>query len=225
MLFGYEWNLTSNWSFAVSIIPILLKGLLVTVEATALGYAIALVFGLVLYLLRSAPLRIVSWPAAVFIEFVRDTPLLVQLYFLYFVLPDYGVLLPAFLTGAVALAVQYSGYTSEVYRAGIEGVPRGQWEASIALNLSSFRTFRDIILPQAIPRIIPALGNYVISMVKDTPILSAVTIIEVLSAAKIIGDRTFRYMIPLTMVGILFLIMTLVLSYLVHQLERRMPNR
>jgi len=225
MLFGYEWDLASNWTFAVSIIPILLTGMIVTLEATALGYLIALALGLVLYLLRKVPLRLISWPAAFFIEFVRDTPLLVQLYFLYFVLPDYGVVLPAFLTGAVALGIQYSGYTSEVYRAGIDGVPRGQWEASIALNLSPGRMFRDIILPQAVPRIVPALGNYVISMLKDTPILSAVTIVEMLSAAKIIGDRTFRYMIPLTMVGLLFLILTLVFSFGVRRIERKMPNR
>lgn len=225
MLFGYAWNLTSNWSFAISIIPILLTGMIVTIEATVLGYGIALVLGLFLYLLREVPLKIISWPTATFIEFIRDTPLLVQLYFLYFVLPNYGVILPAFFTGAVALGIQYAGYTSEVYRAGIEGVPRGQREAAIALNLTPTRTFRDIILPQAIPRIVPALGNYVISMVKDTPILSAVTIIEMLSAAKIIGDRTFRYMIPLTMVGLLFLILTLILSYGVRYIERTTPNR
>ena len=104
-------------------------------------------------------------------------------------------------------------------------MPRGQREAAIALNLSPLVTFRDVILPQAIPRVVPALGNYVISMLKDTPILTAVTIVEMLTAAKIIGDRTFRYLIPLTMVGLLFLILTLLLSYGVRQIERRMPNR
>ncbi|HZD25958.1 MAG TPA: ectoine/hydroxyectoine ABC transporter permease subunit EhuD [Alphaproteobacteria bacterium] len=225
MLFGYEWNLDSSWQFALSIVPILLTGMIVTIKATVLGYILALVLGLVLYLLRSAPLKLISWPAAAFVEFVRDTPLLVQLYFLYFVLPDYGVVMPAFVTGMLALGLQYSGYTSEVYRAGIQAVPRGQREAAIALNLSPLVTFRDVILPQAIPRVVPALGNYVISMLKDTPILTAVTIVEMLTAAKIIGDRTFRYLIPLTMVGLLFLILTLLLSYGVRQIERRMPNR
>lgn len=224
MMYGIEWDLTSTWSFAVSIIPILLRGLVITIEATLLGFVIALVLGLVLALLRMVPLRIVSWPVMVFIEFVRDTPLLIQLYFLYFVLPDFGILLPAFLTGAVALGVQYSGYTAEVYRAGLEAVPRGQWEASTALNLPGWLTYRDVVVPQAIPRVTPALGNYLVSMIKDTPILSAVTVLEMLNLATIIGDRTFRYLVPISMVGILFLIVTLLASWLIRFVEARMPK-
>ncbi|HYW04989.1 MAG TPA: ectoine/hydroxyectoine ABC transporter permease subunit EhuD [Gammaproteobacteria bacterium] len=225
MLFGLHWNLSSNWAFAASIVPILLHGLVVTVEATVLGFLLALTLGLLLALLRTVPLKIIAWPVAFVIEFVRDTPLLVQLYFLYFVLPDFGITMPAFLTGTIALGVQYSAYTSEVYRAGLEAVPRGQWEAARALNLTTLRTYRDVIVPQAIPRIVPAMANYLISIMKDTPILSAVTVMEMLNVAKIIGDRTFRYMIPLTIVGILFLIFTLLSSMAVRYLESRLPRQ
>ncbi|HEX7022134.1 MAG TPA: ectoine/hydroxyectoine ABC transporter permease subunit EhuD [Trueperaceae bacterium] len=224
MMYGIEWNLDSTWSFALSILPILLRGLIVTIEATALGFVIALLLGLILALLRGVPLRIIAWPTAFFIEFVRDTPLLIQLYFLYFVLPDFGIILPAFLTGAIALGVQYSGYTSEVYRAGLEAVPRGQREASIALNLPAWLTFRDVIIPQAVPRIVPALGNYLVSMLKDTPILSAVTVLEILNLATIIGDRTFRYLVPISLVGLLFLILTLLSSLLIRLIEARLPK-
>lgn len=224
MMFGIHWDLSSNWAFAVSIIPILLRGMVITVEATALGFLVALVLGLVFALLRAVPLRVIAWPTAVVIEFVRDTPLLVQLYFLYFVLPNYGLVLPAFLTGALALGVQYSAYTSEVYRAGLEAVPRGQWEASLALNMPAWLTYRDVVVPQAVPRVIPALGNYLVSMLKDTPILSAVTVLEMLNLATIIGDRTFRYLVPLSMVGGLFLILTLFSSWLVRVVERRLPH-
>lgn len=225
MLFGYAWDTSSNWAFAVSILPILLQGMIVTLEATILGFLIAALLGLIFAVLRGVPSRLVSWPTIFVVEFFRDTPLLIQLFFLYFVLPEYGLLLPAFLTGAVALGVQYSAYTSEVYRAGLEAVDRGQGEASRALNLPPAHTFLKIILPQAIPRIIPALGNYLISIMKDVPVLSVVTVVEMLNVAKIIGDRTFQYMIPLTMVGALYLILTLLASYLVRALDVRMPKQ
>ena len=225
MLFGIEWDTSTNISFAISILPILLRGLIITIQATALGFVIALSLGLVLALLRMVPLKIVAWPTAFFLEFVRDTPLLVQLFFLYYVLPEFGIILPAFLTGAIALGLQYCGYTAEVYRAGIEAIPRGQWEASIALNMPTWLVFRDVIVPQAIPRIVPALGNYLVSMLKDTAILSAVTVLEMLNVATIIGDRTFRYFIPLTMVGALYLVLTLIAAQIVRFTERKLPNQ
>src|SRR5690606_25673250 len=120
MLFGIAWDTSSNWAFALSIFPILMKGLLVTLQATVVGFIIALLLGLVLAGLKAARLKIISWPARLVTEFIRDTPLLVQLFFLYYVLPEYGIVLPAFMTGALALGLQYSAYTSEVYRAGLE---------------------------------------------------------------------------------------------------------
>lgn len=226
MLFGISWNLDAgNWLFAWSILPILLRGLLVTAQAAVLGFAVAAVLGLLLAGLKSAKTRLISWPAKVVTEFIRDTPLLVQLFFLYYVLPDYGLVLPAFLTGALALGIQYSAYTSEVYRAGLESVLKGQTEAARALDLSPLRIFAVIVLPQAIPRIIPALGNYLISIMKDVPVLSVVSVLEMLSVAKIIGDRSFNYLIPLSMVGALYLIVTLAASAGVRYLDTRLPKQ
>lgn len=224
MIYGYHWDLSSPLAFAWSILPILGIGLIVTIEATILGFLVALVLGLVFALLRRARSRLIAWPMMVVIEFLRDTPLLVQLYFLYFVLPQYGIVLPAFLTGALALGVQYSAYTSEVYRAGLDAVHRGQMEAAIALNMGRLRIYRDIIIPQAIPRIVPALGNYLVSMVKDTPVLSTVTIMEMLNLAQVIGDRTFRYMAPLSMVGVIFLLLTLLSTFAIRGIERVLPK-
>ncbi|SHG91056.1 ectoine/hydroxyectoine ABC transporter permease subunit EhuD [Pollutimonas bauzanensis] len=225
MLFGIEWDTTSNWLFASSILPILLRGLVTTIQATVVGFAVAAVLGLLLAALKSARLRIISWPARLITEFLRDTPLLIQLFFLYYVLPDYGIVLPAFLTGALALGVQYSAYMSEVYRAGIESIARGQTEAARALDLSALRTFFIIIVPQAIPRIIPALGNYLVSIMKDVPVLSVVSVLEMLSVAKIIGDRTFNYLIPLSMVGGLYLVLTLFASAAIRYLDTRLPKQ
>jgi polar amino acid transport system permease protein len=124
MIYGYAWDTSSNLAFAISILPILGIGLVVTLEAAATGFAIAMTLGLALALMRRSRLRLISWPTIGAIEFIRDTPLLVQLFFLYYVLPAYGVVLPAFLTGALALGIQYSAYTSEVYRAGLDAVAR-----------------------------------------------------------------------------------------------------
>src|SRR5690606_35314778 len=108
MLFGYEWDTSQgDWAFALSILPMLLRGLVVTIQAAVVGFFIALVLGLVFAVLKSAPTRIISVPAMVITEFLRDTPLLVQLFFLYYVLADFGIILPAFMTGALALGVQY----------------------------------------------------------------------------------------------------------------------
>lgn len=224
MMYGYHWDLSTPLTFAISILPILAIGLVVTLEATALGFLIAATLGLVFALLRRAPSRAISWPTAVFVEFIRDTPLLVQLYFLYFVLPKYGITLPAFLTGAIALGLQYSAYTSEVYRAGLDALRRGQWEASTALNMPRGRMYRDVLVPQAIPRIVPALGNYLVSMLKETPILSTVTVVEMLNLANIIGDRTFEYLVPLSMVGLIFLILTLACSAGIRWIEWVLPR-
>jgi polar amino acid transport system permease protein len=224
MMYGYEWDTSSNLAFATSILPILGIGLLVTLQAAAVGYAIALVLGLVLALLRRSRYKFISWSVACFSEFVRDTPLLVQLFFLYYVLPDFGIVLPAFMTGALALGLQYSAYTSEVYRGGIDAIPRGQWEAATALNLTRLRTYRDIVVPQMIPRIVPALGNYLVSMLKETPVLSVVTVLDMLALANMIGERTFEYLVPLSMVGLIFLPMTLICSALIHLVEKALPK-
>ncbi|OEC94850.1 MULTISPECIES: ectoine/hydroxyectoine ABC transporter permease subunit EhuD [unclassified Rhizobium] len=224
MMYGFTWDTSTTLSFALSILPILGIGLIVTLEAAAAGFAIALVLGLFFALLRRSRFAVISWPTAFVIEFLRDTPLLVQLFFLYYVLPIYGIVLPAFLTGALALGLQYSAYTSEVYRGGLDAVPLGQWEAATALNLSRGRTYWDIIIPQAIPRIIPAMGNYLVSMLKETPVLSVVTVVDMLNLANLIGDRTFEYLVPLSLVGLIFLILTLVCSAAIHWLEKALPK-
>lgn len=208
--------------FAWALLPELGRGLAVTVQATLGGMAVALTLGLAAALARRSRRRWIAWPVAVAVEFVRSTPLLVQLYFLYYVLPSAGVQLSALATGVVALGLHYAAYCSEVYRAGLESVPRGQWEAARALNLSRWQIHRRVVLPQAIPPVVPALGNYLVAMFKDTPLLSAITVLELLQRAKLIGAETFRYVEPLTMVGLLFLAVSLVAAAAVRVLEARL---
>lgn len=224
MMYGYEWDTTTWITYTTSILPIILIGLTVTLKAAAAGFAIALVLGLIFALLRRSRVRMISWPTALIVEFLRDTPLLVQLFFLYYVLPEFGIVLPAFLTGALALGLQYAAYTSEVYRGGIEAVHHGQWEAATALNLTQMQTYRDIIIPQAIPRIVPAMGNYLVAMIKETPVLSVVTVLEMMGLANMIGERTFEYLVPLTLVGLIFLLLTIICSAGLSRLQKALPK-
>lgn len=224
MMYGYEWDTTTWLTYTISILPIILIGLTVTLKAAAAGFVIALSLGLIFALMRRSQVKAISWTTAFVVEFLRDTPLLVQLFFLYYVLPEFGIVLPAFLTGALALGLQYAAYTSEVYRGGIEAVQRGQWEAATALNLTGMQTYRDIIIPQAIPRIVPAMGNYLVAMIKETPVLSVVTVLEMMGLANMIGERTFEYLVPLTLVGVIFLLLTLICSAGLHRLQKALPK-
>lgn len=213
-----------DWSYVLEILPTLGAALVVTIQATVLGMLVAVTLGLALALLRRSRLRLVSWPAAFVIEFVRSTPLLVQMYFLFYVLPLTGLRMSPLATGVLALGLHYAAYCAEVYRAGIEAVPRGQTEAAIALNLPRWRTAVDVVLPQAIPPVVPALGNYLVAMFKDTPLLSAITVVELLQQSKMLGSATFRYTEPLTLVGALFLALSLLAAWGVRGLETRLQR-
>ncbi|HMA14383.1 MAG: ectoine/hydroxyectoine ABC transporter permease subunit EhuD [Bacteroidota bacterium] len=208
-----------DWSYTWEIVPILAEASIVTIQATILGFILAAVVGLLLAILRMSPSRWIALPAAGFVEFVRSTPLLIQIFFIFFVLPEFGITLGALTAGILALGLHYGSYCSEVYRAGLENIPRGQWEASIALNLSPYHTFRDVIIPQAVPPVVPALGNYFVALFKETPLLSAIAVLELMQTAKILGSETFRYTEPITLVGLYFLVFSLVAAALVRRLE------
>jgi polar amino acid transport system permease protein len=210
-----------DWNYVWQIMPVLLRASVVTIQATLLGFLIAAVLGLVLAIMRMSKNKWISIPTAGFIEFIRSTPVLIQIFFIFFVFPEFGIVLPAMTAGVIALGLHYGCYCSEVYRAGIECVPRGQWEASTALNLSPYITFRDIIIPQAIPPVVPALGNYLVALFKETPLLSAIAVLELMQTAKILGSQSFRYVEPITLVGGFFLVMSLVAAAIIRQVERQ----
>lgn len=211
--------------YAIRLLPDLLGAMTVTLWATAGGSLIAAALGLLWAVLRRSHFPLASVTAGFSIEFLRSTPLLVQIYFLFYVLPGVGVSMSPMMTGILALGVHYSAYMAEVFRAGIEAVPRGQWEAARALNLPRSTTWTRIVLPQAIPPMIPAMGNYLIAMFKDTPMLSAITVLELLQTAKIIGSESFRYLEPLTLVGVLFLAVSLAASFAIRRAEARFMPR
>ncbi|WP_338676950.1 ectoine/hydroxyectoine ABC transporter permease subunit EhuD [Streptomyces sp. SCSIO 30461] len=213
-----------DWSAVADFMPRFWDGVLVTLQVLVLGSLLSFSLGLVWALALRSELRLVSWPVGLITEFIRCTPLLVQLFFLFFVLPEWGVQFSALATGTIAIGLHYSTYTAQVYRAGIDAVPAGQWEAATALSLPVHRTWLAVILPQAVRRIAPALGNYVIAMLKDTPILAGISVLEMLQQSRLESAATFQYTEPLTVVGIAFIVIAYPASLLVRTLERRLAR-
>ncbi|MEI1248545.1 ectoine/hydroxyectoine ABC transporter permease subunit EhuD [Rhizobium aouanii] len=212
-----EWD----WNFVWQIMPTLLEGFKITLLATILGAAVAMIAGLGLAIARRSPAAGISRTVAFVSEFIRGTPLLVQLYFIFYVLPDIGIRLSPLVAGVIGMGIHYATYTAEVYRAGIENVPRGQWEAAKATNLSTRQAWIHVILPQAIPPMIPALANYFIAMFKETPLLSAITVLELMNQAKSIANSNYRYIEPMTLVGVFFLVISLISVVGLRWLEER----
>ncbi|NLE80874.1 MAG: ectoine/hydroxyectoine ABC transporter permease subunit EhuD [Rhodococcus sp.] len=209
-------NVDWSWERAADSIPFLLDGFKITLLATVLGFVIAALLGLVIAVVRQSGPKFVTVPLRMVTEFIRLTPLVVQLLFVYYLLPQFSALQ----IGITVLGIHYSTYMAEVYRAGIEAVPKGQWEAARALSLPQTRTWRAIVLPQAIRSTLPALGNYAISMFKDTPFLFAITVVEMVTAAQQYGARTFQYLEPITIAGVIFLLASYPTSILIRKLEK-----
>lgn len=214
-----------SWEFVWEIMPTLVQGVIVTIEATILGTIFAMVVGLLFAIARRSKNRLIARPVGFFVEFVRGTPLLVQLYFLFYILPDIGILLAPMVAGVIGLGLHYGTYTAEVYRGGIDNISRGQWEAAKAVNLSMPQTWIHIIIPQAVPPMIPALANYFIAMFKETPLLSAITVLELMNQARSVANFNYRYLEPMTLVGAFFLAISVPSVILLRRLERRYSGR
>ena len=214
-----------SWEVAFDVLPQLAKGVIVTIEATIVASLLAYILGLgiaILKMSKSKLLRVVLYWTT---EFVRRTPILVQLYVVFYVLPDYCIFFEAFTCGVLVLGIHFSTYTSEVFRAGIDNVPKGQWEAARSLNYNSYQTWKKVILPQAIPPMIPPLANYLITMFKETPLLAAITVVELFRAADQYSNSHYKYLEPMTLVGVFFLIVSIPSAILAMKLEKRFKQR
>lgn len=176
-----------------------------TLIAAGLGYAIAIVLGLVLALAQRTRYRALTRIVREIVEFIRSTPLVLQIFFVFYVGPQFGVALSPWMAGMIAIGLHYASYLSEVYRGGLDSVPKGQWEAAISLNLSTSRTYFRVIVPQALPPSLAGMGNYLVGIFKDTPILSVIGVAELMHAANSVGAETYRFLEPYTLVGVIFL--------------------
>lgn len=210
-----------DWAYVAEILPRLLEGLKLTVIATGLTFLLSATLGLVFAVLKRSNVKAISLPTYGVTEFIRRTPELVQLYFVFYVLPAYGLTLEALTAGVLALGVHYSTYAAEIYRGGIEAVPRGQWDACTALGLPRWRVWTRFILPQALPRFLPSLGSLLNLTFKQTALLAAITVQELLAVAQQIGAETFDYVEPLLVAGAFYFIVSYMASLGIRRLERR----
>lgn len=214
---SFQWD----WSYAWSTVPLLLEGIRITIIATFFGTIIAFVLGLVWTLIRIAAIPVVSPAVTLVVQFLRGTPFLIQLFFLFYVLPTWGVTFSPLATGIIGLGLFNSAQTSEIYRAGIEDIPVGQWEASLVLGLPIRRVWLGVVLPQSIYSVLPVLGNVVISMFKETSVLSTITVFELTAQGMDVGFQYFRFIEPLTLVGVMYFIISYIAAIGTRHLEAR----
>ncbi|WP_024794417.1 ectoine/hydroxyectoine ABC transporter permease subunit EhuD [Tomitella biformata] len=211
-----------NWSWDTTwdVLPVLLQGFKITLLVTVIGSAIAVALGLVVAVILRSGFRPVTYPLSFLFTFIRSTPLVVQLTVIYVGIPT---LKPLYI-GIIVIGIHYATYMSESYRAGIDSVPIPQWEACTALSLPAHRKWIDVILPQAIRNVVPALGNNIVAMFKDTPFLSVITVTEMVRAAQVYGSDNFRYMEAFTLAGLIFLAASYPVSVLLRRLEAHLAR-
>lgn len=220
--------MTWSWEVFFETIPLIFKGLWITLGLTIACYLFAMIFGFFWVFMSRIPIKPLNWLFRWIAEFIRSTPPLVQLFFIYFAwptIPVIGVTLNPFVAAILGLGLHFSTYTSEVYRSGIESVEKGQWEATTALNLSTMQKWRHVILPQAIPPTIPMLGNYLIIMFKEVPLSSTIGVVAMLHIANDYGAQYYKYVEPLTVVALFFLLLSYPSALLINRLEKKYNRR
>ncbi len=208
-----------RWDFMWEVLPRLIVATGNTLLAAGIGYGIAVVLGLVLALAQRTPFKPLTMMVREVVEFIRSTPLVLQIFFVFYVGPQFGIRLAPWTAGMIAIGLHYASYLSEVYRGGLESVPKGQWEAATALNLSTARTYSRIIIPQALPPSLAGMGNYLVGIFKDTPMLSVIGVAELMHTANAIGSESYRFLEPYTMVGAIFLAISLPTAALIRSFE------
>ena len=206
---------------AAEFLPILLQGIRLTILVTIGSLALSTVLGLLWALMRVSGLRPLGWTSAAIVNVIRGIPIIVQLFYIYFVLPDFGIALTAVQAAIIGLGLAYSAYQAENFRAGIEAIDRGQIEAAQTIGMGWWLTMRRVVLPQAVRIVLPPYGNIMIMMLKDSSQASTITVAELALQGKLIASSTFKNTSVFTLVAVLYLVMSLPLILLVRHLERR----
>ena len=214
-----------DWKFAFDSLPKLWQGFVTTVQLSLLATLGAVILGLVWAILRYIKVPFLSGAVSIFVQFLRGTPLLVQLYFLFYVVPQYGISSNAFVTGVVGMSLYFSSYCAEVFRAGINNIPKGQWDVARGLSLPLRRVWLDVILPQVGRSVIPPIGNYAIVIFKQSALLSTITVEELLHAAQAISSENYRYVEPITLAGLLYFAISYPAALGLRRLEKRLATR
>jgi polar amino acid transport system permease protein len=217
-----------RWRFDVVFdnLPTLLDGLAMTCVLTVLAMTVGIVVGLLVALMRLSPWRSLGLPAHAFTELFRTTPLLVQVVWVYTVLPlTLGVTLSPFLSGLTALGLNVAAFMAEIFRSGITSVDRGQNHAALALGMTHAQTMRRIVLPQAVLRMVPPMAAMWVALFKDTSILATIGVVELMYQARYLASDTFRPLEIFTAVGVIYFLLTYPQSLLVNRMYERFRVR
>jgi polar amino acid transport system permease protein len=210
--------------FLAEYAPFFLGGIPLTIFVSVASIFFATIFALIGALGRISTIAPIYATASLYVSLVRGTPLIVQIFFVYAALPQFGIVLPAIVAGVFALSFNYGAYMTEIFRAGIQAIPRGQLEAAAALGMTDWQRMRRIILPQAIRIVIPAIGNEFIAMIKDSALVSFVALQELFWRARTVGSAQFRSFETLIFAAIVYWILTIIFSLFQERLEKRMAE-
>ncbi|HCN46649.1 MAG TPA: amino acid ABC transporter permease [Pseudomonas sp.] len=210
---------------ALDFLPILLSGAVVTVQVTIASFLLSSVIGLAFALMMVSKVRAVALFAITVVNIIRGLPIIVQLFYIYFVLPEFGVQLSALQAGIIGLGIAYSAYQAENFRAGIQAIQQGQIEAAESIGMRGPMIMRRVVLPQAFRIALPPYGNTLVMMLKDSSLVSTITVAEMTRAGQLIASSTFENMTVYTLVALLYLALSLPLSYALRRLEARIATR
>jgi polar amino acid transport system permease protein len=210
---------------ATEFFPILLQGVGLTILVTLGSLILSTILGLVWALMRVSGIRALSGVSAGLINVIRGIPIIVLLFYLYFVMPDFGITLTALQAAILGLGIAYSAYQAENFRAGIEAIDRGQIEAAQTIGMGWWLTMRRVVLPQAVRIVLPPYGNIMIMLLKDSSQASTITVAELALQGKLIASSTFKNTSVFTLVALMYLSMSIPLILLVRQLEKRAERR
>ena len=209
------------WRDTVEFFPILMSGVALTVIVTIGSLLLSTVLGLVWALMRVSGIGVLTGFSGGLINVIRGIPIIVLLFYLYFVMPEFGVTLTALQAAILGLGIAYSAYQAENFRAGIEAIDKGQIEAAQAIGMSWWQTMRRVVLPQAVKIVLPPYGNVMIMMLKDSSQASTITVAELALQGKLIASSTFKNTSVFTLVALMYLTMSIPLILLVRHFEKR----
>jgi His/Glu/Gln/Arg/opine family amino acid ABC transporter permease subunit len=218
-------DLAQTATLLQQLLPSLLSGFLITLEVTAAAIPLALVLGVLLVPARMSTTRLIRMPTLTYIELMRNTPLLLQIYLIYFGLPLLGFLPSEFTCGVVGIALQHAAFLVEIYRGGIESVSQRQWDAARAIGMGRLKAFHHIILPQALLRTLGPLGNQLIILVKDTSLVSAIGVTELTMTGKLAIERMAVSIEVFLAIALCYLALTSVLGASLRIIEHRTAGR
>ncbi|MGH2429004.1 MAG: amino acid ABC transporter permease [Candidatus Limnocylindria bacterium] len=221
----FFWNAGRvEWEFIAQSGPFILQGAGITILVSVSSIIIATTLAIVGALGRLSPNPLLYSVASLYVSLVRGTPLIVQIFFIYYALPQAGIILDPIPSGIIALGFNYGAYMTEIFRAGIQAVPRGQREAAQAVGMPESLIFRRIVLPQAVRIVIPAIGNEFIAMIKDSSLVSIITVQELFWRAQRVGRAEFQTLPALLIAALAYWILTIIFSYFQDKLEQRMAR-